>query len=660
MDKKFTPPYLGSAYYPEDWDDSEQEYDIEKMIEAGMSVARIGEFAWHKMEPKIGEYDFEWLHTIVNKLGDAGIAVVMGTPTATPPRWLSKLYPDVFAERENGRRASHGGRRHCCSNNPHYRKYCAKIVEKMGEEFGDDPYIIGWQIDNEIYGANCYCPECMGRFHEYLQEQYGDIENLNKRWNLNLFSQAYDSFDEIPAPRDAWHNPHLQLEWLTFHQNSHIDFVHMQADILHKYTSAPIGTDTMPVNGMDYRRLNSKLDIVQFNHYNEPDNLFNVFLWFDYLRTMIDRPFWNTETSTCWNGSVAIRQSVKPDGFCVANSMIPIALGGEANMYWLWRTHWAGHELVHGSVLDASGRPMHTFGEVQKTADIMAKAADFINDTKVDTDVAFHYTSRNWNMLITQPIVQGMDFKKIYDFYKPVIDNGLRPDLIDAYEDLSKYKLIFSPMMMTLEEGDLQARISEWVKDGGTWVVGPFSDIRDNVGARYKHKPYGILEELTGAKWLYGIPDRDRDIGAAWADGDKFNGGIWYDIFDENGENALVTIADGHSAIMNKACVVHRAVGKGHVIILGTFPGYDELKKIYAIACDYAGVAHGMTDGEVLVAPRKGEAHSGVMLVEYSGRNCGSYSFDGEMVNVVTGEIVKEKIDLKPYDVVILESKYEK
>ncbi len=651
---KFMPPYLGVAYYPEDWDDSEQEYDISKMKEAGINVARIAEFAWHKMEPRPGEYDFEWLHSVVNKLGEAGIAVVMGTPTATPPRWLSKLYPDVFTEYENGRRASHGGRRHCCSNNPHYREYSARIVQRMGEEFGNDPYIIGWQIDNEIYGDNCFCPECMRRFHEYLHEQYTDIENLNSRWNLNLFSQAYDSFDEIPAPRDAWHNPHLRLEWMTFHQNSHIDFVHMQSDILHKYTSAPIGTDTMPVNGMDYRKLNSKLDIVQFNHYNEPDNLFNVALWFDYLRVMKPRPFWNTETATCWNGSVAINQSVKPEGFCIANSMMPIALGGEANMYWLWRTHWAGHELVHGSVLDSSGRPMHVFGEVQQTADIMSKASDFINNTKVETQVGIHFTSRNYNMLTSQPIVKNMDPWHIYDFYKPVIDSGLRPDLIDAYEELDKYKLIISPLMLTLEEGELQSRICDWVRNGGTWIVGPFSDIRDNVGARYKHKPYGILEELTGARWLYGIPDRDKEIGAAWSNGDKFNGGIWYDIFDEDSENTLVSVTNGHSAIVNKACVIHRKVGQGHVIILGTFPEYDELKRIYAIACDYAGISYGSADGKVIVSPRKGNGYDGVMLIEYSGKNCAEYRFSGKMKNLVTGDTVCDKIKLAPYDVVIL------
>ena len=209
---KNNPPYLGAAYYPEDWPAAEQDRDIEMMKKAGINSVRIAEFAWYKMEPKQGQYEFGWLHDIVNKLSTNGIAIVMCTPTATPPQWLSKRYPDVFIELENGRTSVHGGRRHCCSNNAHYRKYSAKIVEKLGEEFGNDPNVIGWQIDNELYCRDfasgskmgCFCIDCVGKFHEYLREKYKTIENLNERWDLNIFSQCYDSFEDVPAPRDGW------------------------------------------------------------------------------------------------------------------------------------------------------------------------------------------------------------------------------------------------------------------------------------------------------------------------------------------------------------------------------------------------------------------------------------------------------------------------
>ena len=213
-------PYLGVAYYPEDWPDEEMDKDIARMKEIGVNTARIAEFAWHRMEPHPGEFDFSYFHKVVDKLAAAGIAVVLGTPTATPPRWLERLYPDVMAENENGRVFSHGGRRHCCSNNPHYDAYSLRIVEKMAQEFADDPAVIGWQIDNEIYsfGNGCFCPNCQAKFRERLRKKYKTIDALNDAWNLNLFSQWYDDFADVPAPRDAWHNPHLVAEWEAFQQ----------------------------------------------------------------------------------------------------------------------------------------------------------------------------------------------------------------------------------------------------------------------------------------------------------------------------------------------------------------------------------------------------------------------------------------------------------
>ena len=656
MNASFKPPYLGVAYYPEDWDESLQDYDIAMMKQAGINVARIGEFAWSSMEPRPGEYRFDWLHRVVDKLAAAGIAVVLGTPTATPPRWLLNLYPDVTTEGADGRKTSHGGRRHCCSNNAHYRAYSARIVEKMAQEFGRDPAVIGWQIDNEIYafGDGCFCINCMGKFHEYLREKYGTIDNLNAAWNLSLWSQAYAGFEEIPAPRDGWHNPHLKQEWLVRQNVSHVEFVHMEADILRKYTSAPIGTDTMPFNGMNYRRLNEKLDVVQFNHYHDTDNLWVAAMWFDYLRPMRPAPFWNTETQTCWNGSTEVGQSIKPEGFCRVNSFMPLALGGEANMYWLWRTHWAGHELMHGSVLDASGQPRHIFGEVQDTAAMMAKSADFLNATRVDTQVGFHYTSLNWNMMNSQRVVAGMNPARVEQFYKPVIDAGLRPDLIDAEESLDKYKLIFSPLMMTIEEGDLPRRIGEWVREGNVWVVGPLSDIRTSIGTRYQDRNFGMLEELTGARWLYGIPDAEKRIRSVWTGSDDaFEGDLWYDIFDEDDENALATVTQGHSAINGKACVIHRRVGKGHVIVLGTVPGYDELRGLISMACELAGIACDTVEGQVLVSPRKGEAGEGVILVEYAGQK-GAYRLAGEATDVLTGKTYTGRIELDPYDILVL------
>ena len=653
--KQLKTPYLGVAYYPEDWPESELDKDIARMTEIGINVIRIGEFAWHRMEPTEGKFDFSFFHKVVDKAREAGIGVVLGTPTATPPRWLTKQYPEVLTIAADGHRAEHGGRRHCCSNNPTYGRYCMRIVEQMAREFADDPAVIGWQIDNEIYAwGGCFCPHCVTELRRYLKNLYGTIDALNEAWNLNLFSQWYDSFDDIPAPHNAWHNPHLIQAWSTFQNDSHIAFVHRQAEILHRYVKVPVGTDTMPFNGMDYRRMTAPLDIVQFNHYNTPEDLHCAAFWFDYLRTLKEHPFWNTETATCWNGSTAITQSVKPEGYCVVNSWLPVALGGEANMYWLWRTHWAGHELMHGAVIDTSGRDIHTVGEVRSVAEGFERAGEFLSKTRVKSDFAIHFTSLNWNMHAQQPVVVNWDYMSTLQekLYRPAAEMGLRPDVIDAAQALDGVRLLFSPMMMSMEEADLKSRVTEWVRNGGVWVVGPLSDVRTADGARYRDRYYGFIEELTGVKWQYFAPDTDGNIKAQWADGTPFRGETWFEM-SEPCDGTLVSVTGGHSAFLGRALVCEKRVGKGTVIVLGSVPSHDDAARLVKYACEKAGVDVPCVEGEVMRAPRVGEGVSGCVYVEYGAKEA-FVTLSRPMLDVLSGETAEGRIRLAPYSVRVL------
>ena len=650
------PPYLGVAYYPEDWPEEEIDRDIPRMRAMGVNCVRIGEFAWHNMEPEPGKFDFSFFHRVVDKMRNAGIAVVLGTPTATPPRWFTKEYPDAFYLSENGQRAEHGGRRHCCSNHPKYNEYCLRIVEKMAREFADDPGVVGWQIDNEIYTGNmgCFCPECVSRFRERLRAQFGDIDALNRAWGLNIFSQWYDDFEDIPAPKNAWHNPHLKMAWQIFQNDSHIAFVGRQADVLHRFVKVPVGTDTMPVNGMDYRRMTEKLDIVQFNHYNTPKNLYEVCLWFDFLRTLKSHPFWNTETAANWNGGTGIGQSVKPEGWCAANSWLPLALGGEANMYWLWRTHWSGHELMHGALLDTSGRPMHTEGEVKAVSEGFSRAAEFLKNTRVKADIAIHFTSLNWNLFRNQDIVSGFQYAPALAerFYKPLNDMGLRPDVIDAKADVSAYKAVFSPLMLTLDEDSLPERMEEYVRNGGTWIVGPMTDERSREGARYTDCLYGHLERLTGVEWKYALPDAEGSVQAEWADGEKLEAGTWFELSEPGKADTLARVVKGHSALIGKAVILRAKLGKGQIILLGALPEGNTVRKLARMILPGAGVELGRAKGEIVVAPREG-TENGYILVEYGGKG-GTFFGGGSYVDLLTGESCTGEISVKPYGVMVL------
>ena len=501
--KTWTPPYLGAAYYPEDWPLEQMDEDIALMTEAGLNVARIAEFAWSTMEPREGEYDFGWLHTAVDKLAAADIATVMCTPSCTPPAWLSEKYPEILFVGRDGQTIGHGGRRHACPNSPVYRDHCERIIRRMCEEFGRDDRIIAWQIDNEVYGNGarpaCACPVCVSKFRDSLKQRFGTIEKLNQAWCLSLWSQTYQSFDQIPPPRlNVWHHPSLLQAWERFHSDSYIDFVEHQARLLHELTDVPIGTDMMMLLGVDHYKANRELDVVQYNHYHLGEGFRDSAFWFDYIRPIKkDVPFWNTETSTCWGGGATYQEP----GFCRANSWLPIVQGGEANMYWLWRTHWAGQELMHGSVISSCGRPMHVFGEVQEVAKGYEAARELINGTRpVPSGLGIHLSDTEYSMFRTQSPAEGFDYLSsvLQGIYHPTVRAQFRPDVISPCVDLDDYKLIVSPFLMTLEEDGLSDRLRRWIENGGAWIAGPLTDIRTIDLTKYTHAPFGVIEDWGG------------------------------------------------------------------------------------------------------------------------------------------------------------------
>jgi beta-galactosidase GanA len=658
---EFRPPYLGAAYYPEDWPLEQIDDDIALMKDAGMNVMRIGEFAWSRMEPEEGRFDFDWLHLVVDKLGHAGIAVIMGTPTCTPPVWLTERYPEVLFTQTDGTKVTHGARRHACPNSPVYRDHCARIVTKMAEEFGKSEYIIGWQIDNEIYsqsphGVSCACPVCVRKFRETMREKFGTIETLNATWGTDLWSQTYQSFDQLPTPDPSiWHHPSLLTAWAQFNSDSYVEFAKHQADILHKLVDAPVGTDMMPFAGVHYGDINRFLDVVQYNHYNDMSDLWKTTLWFDLCRSLKDRPFWNTETATVWNGSHAANGYREP-GFCTVNSWLPIAMGAEANLYWLWRSHWSGQELMHGSVVSSAGRPLHVMKEVQELARGFEAASNFLNDTKpVKTGLALHYSHLASWMFRYQPLIRGFDYaaSMLEQVYRPMIQAQFRPDVILPEADLSAYKLIITPFMPTLDDEGLRARLKDWIEAGGTWIAGPFTDIRTKHATKFPHGPYGSLEEWAGVYCKYEVPGEPRDFGIRWSDGRESTGSLWYDILELRGAEAIATYSEGE--FEGYAAITHRKMGKGQVILLGTLPKWEDLQALLRTVGEEVNIAPAADASEnLMVVPRSGNGGSGMVIVEIEHKP-GYIVLPTPMTDLLTGESHQGRTEIAPYTVMVLQ-----
>jgi beta-galactosidase len=162
--------YLGTAWYPEQWPESRWDADLSLMEAAHVRFVRIGEFAWSKLEPSEGQYDLDWLDRSIRAAERHHIAVVIGTPSAAPPAWLTTKYPETLRIMEDGRQDQHGNRQQFSWSDPKYRELARAMAEQEAKRFGHDPNVIGWQIDNE-YANESYGPADQARFDAWLKDR---------------------------------------------------------------------------------------------------------------------------------------------------------------------------------------------------------------------------------------------------------------------------------------------------------------------------------------------------------------------------------------------------------------------------------------------------------------------------------------------------------
>jgi beta-galactosidase len=194
---------LGCCYYPEHWPEAMWAEDARRMREMGLRLVRIGEFAWSRIEPEPGTFDWGWLDRAIETLHTAGLKVILGTPTATPPKWLIDRMPDMVAIDEQGRPRGFGSRRHYCFSHQEYRAECRRIVTALAQRYGTHPAIVMWQTDNE-YGCHdtvlSFSEAAASAFRGWLSARYDTPQALNTAWGNVFWSMEYRSFAEVDPP----------------------------------------------------------------------------------------------------------------------------------------------------------------------------------------------------------------------------------------------------------------------------------------------------------------------------------------------------------------------------------------------------------------------------------------------------------------------------
>jgi beta-galactosidase len=478
---------FGVCYYPEQWPESYWEEDARRMQECGVNTVRLGEFGWALMEPRQGHYDFTLFDRAIETLGRHGIKIIFGTPTATPPKWLTHKYPEVLDVPATGRPADDQSRRHYCYNSPVYRRLSRKIVEALALHYRNNTNIIGWQIDNEINNENpeCFSESCRTTFRTWLRQKYGTLDELNSRWGTVVWSQTYSDWAQVdlPFPTLACHNAGLMLDSRRFISASATDYLNDQVKILRCYRPNDFLTHNGLFKNVNYYDFSRALDLYAFDNYPtfEESPRFETGATLTSVRGFNGRMM-IMEQLTGPAGQTYLLRTPRP-GEMHLWAMQAVAHGAEGLLHFRWRSARRGAEEYWYGVLDHDNVPRARFEEFKQEGREFQKIGPQIAGSKVVSEIAvIKDFEAEWvfaYQFLTKEAQPGTAFDALF---QAASEQRYNIDFVGPTADLSGYKVVFAPQI-ALMDGGLASRLQRYVEQGGTLIMSAHSAIKDRDNA---------------------------------------------------------------------------------------------------------------------------------------------------------------------------------
>lgn len=461
-------PSLGVCYYPEHWPEERWAQDAREMVALGLSWVRIGEFAWSRIEPEPARYDWDWLDRAIETLSAAGLKIVLGTPSATPPRWMLERFPDMLAVDAQGQERRFGSRRHYCFSHKGYREAAAQMAARLGERYGQNPHIQAWQIDNE-YGCHdttlSYSDAARAAFRQWLCEKYKTIEALNQAWGNVFWSMNYDRFEEIDLPHltVTEPNPANVMDFRRFASDQVVAFNYAQCEALRAYTNKPLIHNYMGrITDFDHFTVGEDLEIASWDSYplgfledrleadtdhklaytrqGDPD--FQAF-HHDLYRAVGKGRWWVMEQQPGPVNWAPYNPAPLP-GMVRLWTWEAFAHGAEVVSYFRWRQCPFAQEQMHAGLLRPDGQATSAHGEVAMLAQELTALED-TKQTRASIALVFDYASAwAWDI---QPQGESFNyFRLIFALYKALRRLGLSVDIFPpTTEDFSTYKTVLIP-----------------------------------------------------------------------------------------------------------------------------------------------------------------------------------------------------------------------
>lgn len=663
---------FGVDYYPEHWPEERWATDAALMQRAGFNTVRLAEFAWSRLEPRPGEFDFAWLDRAIALLHQHGIQVVLGTPTASPPPWVMQMHPDAFRVLEDGRRLTYGNRREYCPSHAGYRERGRIVTQAMAEHYKDNPAVIGWQTDNE-FGDRCYCPICRAHFQEWLRQKYGTLDALNAAWGTIFWSHVYTDWVQIPLPLqtangrdDGSPNPGLGLDFYRCMSDAYVTFQREQIDILRAV--CPNHFITHNLMGFKYDKLNyydlaADLEFVSWDNYPRMQWTFkadvdpsHAALQHDAMRSLLMKNFWVMEQQSGPGGWQIVSVQPRP-GELQLWAWQAIARGADAIIFFRWRTALFGTEEYWHGILEHHGEPGRRYAEIEQMGAEVQRAGAAIFGSAVQAPVAMllSYDSR-FAFQIQQNNPQFSYPGHFEDIYAALHRRNVAIDVRPPEADLSGYKLVVAPALYVLPQA-VADNLRRFVEAGGVLMVTPRTGVKNEDNACVSLPLPGLLADLCGVRVSeYDSLPVETTQSLAFAPGTldeeaTATTSAWCDVLELNGaEPVAIYTADYYAG---KPAITLNKVGNGAVVYVGTFGGralYDTLADWLLAQADVA--ARPAADG-VELCERLGDGRRLLFVLNHAAEER-AVQVDGQWTSLLDGSAVEGTLRLAPRQVAVL------
>jgi beta-galactosidase len=674
---------LGVDYYPDQTPETLWEEDARMISAAGLTNVRIAEFAWALMEPSEGKFDFAWLRRAVDILHRNNIAVILGTPSAAPPPWLSARYPEILEVNAQGQKLHPGGRRFTCPTNKTYRRLSLAVATQMAQTFAPTPGIIGWQIDNEFTlstSGRCYCDYCQAGFQEWVRVKYRDLDTVNRTWGTAFWSQIYTDFRQIPVPllSGADPNPGLALDYDRYQSYANASFQQEQLTMLRK--ACPIHFITTNnvglVDTIDMRELYASLDFVAFDNYPgffemhlhqqtkskpvPPEMIATPIAFSHDMGRSIKKgkPFLIMEEQSGKAGQPTFSPQPEP-GQVRLWTYQAVAHGAMGVNYFRWDTATFGAEEYWHGMLNHDRSKSPAFDEIVQTVkELKALGPELLNSSyPAEIALMFDYDC-GWAFQI-QPCHYALRyFDQVTAWYGAVSPSHTGIDIVAPTGDLSRYKIVVAPAPYVISEKQAE-NIRSFVRNGGLLVAG-FRLGAKNESSQIVRTPLpALLRDVMGVTVADYVPLYSGNQGVKFDSagilaGDDGECALWADVLQPETAQVLATYtADSYAG---RPAITSNRFGKGEAFYLGADLTATGLNRVLEVLVARGGVKPILTAPGLEITLRQSSQDKSKQWLFMLNHTSEAKTIDlpADFTDALSGATRSGKLVLKPYDAAVL------